>query len=436
MRFSFLLKKEVKRLPQSPGVYCFKDEKEKIIYIGKAGNLRERVRSHFLKRNWRDNLFINSVLKVGYLKTGSEIEALILEANLIKKYRPKYNVIWRDDKNYFFVGITKENFPRVFLTHQIHPVKQLLDGSSAKGGGFNRVKIDYIGPFVDGKAIKRVLKFLRKIFPYYTARKHPKNLCPWCYLGICPGPNPDKKNYLKNIRNLKEVLKGKRVSLINKLRQEMKIASNNQDFEKAAKIRDQVMALDKVFSHAGFIESEKFAREKTWSQIEKNLKKVLPSLKGKISRVEAYDVSNIQGQKATGSMVSFWEGKPDKNFYRKFKIRISGKPNDIAMLKEVLERRFGHPEWELPELILIDGGKAQLNAALKIRDKRRETRKIGVMSLAKRQNELYIEGRKRPIFLKNLPREIFNLFLQLRDEAHRFALSYHKKLRVRDLLSK
>ena len=426
MRFSFLSKKEVKRLPQNPGVYCFKDEKGKIVYIGKAGNIRERVRSHFLKSNWRDNLFIGSVLKVGYLKAGSEIEALILEANLIKKYGPKYNVIWRDDKNYFFVAITKEIFPRVFLTHQ----KNQFKIESLKLG------VDYIGPFVDGKAIKKVLKFLRKIFPYYTTRKHPKNLCPWCYLGICPGPNPNRKSYLKNIRNLKEVLKGKRVSLINKLRREMKAASNNQDFEKAAKIRDQVMALENIFSHARFIESEKLVREKTWSQVEQDLKKIISSFKEKISRIEAYDVSNIQGQEATGSMVSFWEGKPDKNSYRKFKIRISGKPNDTAMLKEVLERRFNHPEWKLPDLILIDGGKAQLNAALEIKKQSIKNKQVGVMALAKKKNELFVGGKKKPFLLEKLPREIFNLILQLRDEAHRFALSYHKKLRARDLLSK
>ena len=118
MKFLFLAKKEVKGLPQSPGVYCFEDKKGAIVYIGKSGNIRERVKSHFAKGSWRDNLFLDSVSRVGFLKTCSQIEALILEANLIKKYKPKYNIVWRDDKNYFFVGITKENYPRVFLTHQ------------------------------------------------------------------------------------------------------------------------------------------------------------------------------------------------------------------------------------------------------------------------------------------------------------------------------
>ncbi|GAI57271.1 unnamed protein product [marine sediment metagenome] len=165
-------------------------------------------------------------------------------------------------------------------------------------------------------------------------------------------------------------------------------------------------------------------------------------------RIEAYDISNIQGQEATGSMVTFIKGLPDKKFYRKFKIRIAGKPNDVAMIKEILHRRINHPEWGWPDLILIDGGKAQLNAALQcLKYKFKEMR---VMALAKKKNELFIKGRKEPILLKKLPRakkinlllppslplgrEIFNLILQLRDEAHRFAISYHKKLRKKKLI--
>ena len=166
---------------------------------------------------------------------------------------------------------------------------------------------------------------------------------------------------------------------------------------------------------------------------QKVLQKILRTKK-EISRIEAYDVSNIQGREATGSMITFLNGKACKNFYRKFKIKVSGKPNDIAMIKEVLSRRFQHKEWGLPDLILIDGGKAQLNAALQCLGL--GTRRFKVVALAKRKNELFIEGRKGPILLKSLPREVFNLILQLRDEAHRFAISYHKKLRETILLNK
>ncbi len=172
--------------------------------------------------------------------------------------------------------------------------------------------------------------------------------------------------------------------------------------------------------------------------------------KKEISRIEAYDVSNIQGQLATGAMVTFIDGFPNKNFYRRFKIKMTGEPNDVVMIKEILSRRFGHQEWELPDLILIDGGKPQLNIAVNSKSQipngaqpkagrvvgGLESKKIRVIAIAKKKNELYIESQKKPILLKSLPGEIFNLILQLRDEAHRFAISYHKKLRERALFEK
>jgi len=363
-----------------------------------------------------------------------------LEANLIKKYQPKYNIIWRDDKNYFFVGITKEDFPQVFWTHQTKElkIKNL------------KLKIDYLGPFVEGTALKKTLRILRRIFPYYTIKKHPQGLCPWCHLKLCPGPNPDKKEYKKNINNLISVLKGKKQSVLKNLKKDMKKASDSEAFEKAGKIRDQIFVLEKVLANAKVLNKTKEIDITNWSKIEEKLAQILKT-KLRINRIEAYDVSNIQGKEATGSMVTFIRGFPEKNFYRKFKIRTphhflkkgnsyknkmksGGGPNDIAMLKEILKRRLDHPEWTYPDLILTDGGKAQLNAALATRDKQQETRNIKVVSLAKKENRLYIENQKNPLFLKKLPREIFNLILQLRDEAHRFAISYHHKLRQRYLI--
>jgi excinuclease ABC subunit C len=229
----------------------------------------------------------------------------------------------------------------------------------------------------------------------------------------------------------------------------MKKTSNSEDYEKAAKIRDQLRALEKVLAHAKIFEPQPFQKI-DWPQIQKTLQQILKTNKV-ISRIEAYDVSNIQGEAATGSLVTFVRGLPDKNFYRKFKIKnrasagsegededevliaSQGKPNDIAMVKEVLKRRLKHLEWGLPDLILIDGGKAQLNVAVKSKSQKPKTRKIKVLAIAKKKNELFIEGQKKPILLKTLPREIFNLILELRDEAHRFAISYHRKLREIDL---
>lgn len=457
--FRFIPKNKIKNLPKNPGVYCFKKGRE-ILYIGKATNIRERVKNHFQQPGYRDYLFLDKVRKIGYIKTdsefaepsahltshpasqGSTIEALILEANLIKKYQPKYNVIWRDDKNYFFVGVTKEEFPKIFITHQpkIQNTKYKIQNTR------------YIGPFVDGKSLKKTLEVLRKIFPYRTCKKLPRHPCLWHHLNRCPAPCLLKsplgkqldrftksinwgKAYRRNIQNLIKILQGKKTQAIINLRKEMKRASKLQDFEKAAKIRDQIMALKKILAHAKIFEPP--LPQADWQRIQEILKGILKINKGGgrvASRIEAYDVSNVQGQEATGSMVTFIDGTPNKNFYRKFKIRISGKPDDIAMLKEVLTRRFNHPEWPFPDLILIDGGIAQLNAGLQIKDLRLEIKKIRFISLAKKENKLYIEGQKEPLLLKELPREIFNLILQLRDEAHRFAISYHRKLRKRGLL--
>jgi len=202
-----------------------------------------------------------------------------------------------------------------------------------------------------------------------------------------------------------------------------------QDFEKAKKIRNRIFALEKVLLNAKVFNQQISGKSQDWPG-QKNILQKLVGTKNNPSRIEAYDVSNIQGQEATGSLVVFIDGQPDKNSYRKFKVKLTPKPNDTAMIKEILSRRFLHREWGWPDLILIDGGKAQLNAALSIVQKKSRFR---IISLAKKHNELFIQGKKTPILLKNLPNEIANLILHLRDEAHRFAIAYHKKLREVDL---
>jgi len=325
-KFKFMPKNKISELPKTPGVYAFKSGRE-FLYIGKAVNLLNRVKQH-------RELFVLDRVKhkhrqLGYIETESEIEALLLEAKLIKKYQPKYNVDWKDDKNYFYVGVTKEAFPRVFITHQPK---------------CNEKCSRYIGPFVNGGELKQKLNDLRKIYPYRTCKNLPKKPCLWYHLNQCPAPC------------------------------------------------------------------------------------FLPT-----KHIEAYDISNIQGQEATGSMVTFVNGKPDKNFYRKFRIKTVQGPNDVAMLKEVLTRRLKHKEWPYPDLILIDGGRGQLNAALCAL--RGGAQRIRVAALAKKNNELFIEGQKNPILLKNLPQEFSNLILRARDEAHRFARAYHHHLRKKHLFN-
>jgi len=453
-------------LPKTAGVYIFKQKKD-ILYIGKAINIKNRVKNHFRQPNYRDNLFINQVNKVGFLKTNSEIEALILEANLIKKYQPKYNVMWRDDKNYFYVAIvpmakpprihdkvgTKNDakLPYIYITHQPQP------------------RTENIGPFTEGTALKKTLRFLRRAFPYYSVKKHSKLKCTYCHLDLCPGPyeqlfapRPDGLGapnafgeYKKNIKKLILILKGKRNAVLKSLKKEMKQLSREREFEKAGKIRDKINALQQIMEHTRVINAANtvvinHARAENmtspyWLGTEKILKEIL-GIKKSITRMECYDVSNIQGKQATGSMVVFINNKPDKNQYRKFRIRIKNEPNDIAMLKETISRRLQHSEWPYPEIMLIDGGKGQLNAALEIKNSKNylkilkrtlrgaSNKNLKIISIAKGRQELFIEGKNKPIPLKNLPREIFNLILQLDAEAHRFAITYHKKLRKKNLL--
>jgi len=429
-KFRYLAKKSISRLPQTTGIYAFYD-KGRLLYIGKATDIRERVKTHFQQPNYRDNLFIDKVSKIGYEKTGSEIEALLLEAKLIKKYLPKYNIVWKDDKNYFYVGITKENFPKVFITHQ----------SKSKG---LKSKANFLGPFVDGKSLKETLKALRKAFPYRSCNFLPYKPCLWYQLNRCPAPCLTKSKTAKqipavgikieremkrNIKNLVEILQGNKLQVLDGLKKEMKILSKKQRYEEAAVIRNQIMSLEKVLSHSHILESNDLYPKQTLETKSQLILEKLLKAKKLVERIEAYDVSNIQGKEATGSMVTFINGIPTKSLYRKFRIKAEGKPDDVAMLKEILKRRLKHKEWQMPDLLLIDGGRAQLNAAKKVVRNR-----IPIASIAKKKNELYLENRKIPILLKTLPREVFNLILRLRDEAHRFAISYHRKLRKKSLL--
>ena len=284
------------------------------------------------------------------------------------------------------------------------------------------------------------MKFLRKIFPFYTTTKHPKNNCTWCHLELCPGPNPDLQEYKKNIKKLTLILQGKRKTVLYALKKEMADVSGQNKFEEAMQIRDKISALEQVMSHANVIENKKHQYD-NWETTQRILQEILQT-KNPISKIECYDISNIQGTLAVASMVVFLNGKPDKNQYKKFRIKMENKPNDIAMLSEVLVRRLAHPEWGYPQVMLIDGGIAQLNIGIKTLRQAQgkpkndlELKKIKIISIAKGKREILIEGQKQHIPLKSLPREIYNLIVHLDDEAHRFAITYHKKLRKKTLLT-
>ena len=427
-----------KEIPSHPGVYFFKGPKGEILYVGKAVNLRQRLGSYFRESTLHTPAkikMLEEATDITWRETESEIEALITEAFLIKRHRPRYNILMRDDKNYYFVAFTKENFPRVFLTHQ--PFDTSLFSLTEKDAGRKKsdIKFSYVGPFTEGASIKRVLRMLRRIFPYCTCSEKHIRLCQNAGLNLCLGDcclrapeelNISLETYKKNIASIKNILSGKHKKLVLDLEAEMERASEDKNFERAAKIRDQLFGLERIFAHSLVIKKDLAGQgQKALVELQ-----ILLQLKEIPVRIEGYDISNIQGNFAVGSMVVFTDGMPDKDEYRKFKIKTISGANDPAMINEVIRRRLTHPEWPRPNVMLIDGGKTQLAAALSARKGARlgEEKDMKIISIAKREEELYIPGRSQPLKLQRMPIYLLHLIQQIRDEAHRFAISYYRKV--------
>jgi len=438
------IKLQYPKIPKNPGVYFFKNAHGKILYIGKAANLRARLKSYFVKNqtSLKTKSLITEAKNLDWKVLNSEVEALIHEAELIKKYLPKYNVLMRDDKQYFYVGFSKKKFPKIFITHQ----------PSHKPYGVRRTA-EFIGPFTEGGALRSVLKTLRRVFPYCTCKNPHKRLCLNARIGRCfgfccvEGATGETEKYKKNISSIKKILSGKNKSLARELKKEMRQLSDARKYEEAGKIRDQIMALEKVFKHREAIKQDLPA------EFAKALR-ALESILGisYINRIEAYDIANIHGRFAYGSMAVFADGKIQKNAYRLFKIKSVRGSNDTAMFREVIFRRLKHNEWPCPEIILVDGGKPQLNAAISSAHSifSRLTRQAGsdasqksnglrFIALTKNKkhigDHIFIGGETPPIPLSRLPEPLKNLILMLDSEAHRFAISHYRKLHRKHLLT-
>ncbi|MEX0870034.1 MAG: GIY-YIG nuclease family protein [Candidatus Spechtbacterales bacterium] len=449
MRKSLPIEKS-KELPQKPGVYFLKNKDGSIFYVGKAINIKNRIYSH----KQREEIFRpEKIHSVEWIETVNEIEALLKESYYIKRLQPKMNTRLRDDKQYFYVGITKEEYPRIFITHQ--PIASKDSSLNAQNDSTKKPKtyrlkpITYLGPYTDGKALKATMKYLRKLFPYYatnpkrpySTKKHGSLPCSYCHLNLCPGPAPSKEEYKKNIRAIKNVLKGRKSSVIKELKREMNAAAKTHNYEKAAEIRNIINAVDNIFSHQFVLAWAPPSGSTARCNIDEELAKVIGA-KEPINSIEGYDISNIQGKEPTASMVRFDNGEPNKSLYRKFNIHSKNTPDDYIMMKEAVERRFKHDEWPFPDLVLIDGGAGQLSAALKavrnfefrilnfeknLTPTTHNLQPIAVVALAKREEELYLPGRKKPIPLSEMPPDVANLLKHVRDEAHRFAVSHHRK---------
>lgn len=388
-----------------------KDVSAQVIYIGKAALLKKRVGSYFSKSygSAKQMAMVEKITDIDYILTDSEADALILESALIKKNKPQYNVSLRDDKNYPLVKITNEDFPRLVV------VRRRLEGGTT-----------YFGPYTDAKLLRQAIKVLRRVFPYCTCRIFPKESCLNYDIGFCPAPcirKVSKKEYAKNIEDIRLFLEGKNEELFAKLSKEMSVFSKERNFEKALELRNKISALSSMSGAASVYEAE--ARE---------LRRVL-GLKDNLRRIEAFDISSISQKLVVGSMVSFLDGRPDKNNYRRFRIK-GERFDDCSAIAEVVRRRYKRillGEETAPDLILIDGGKGQLGAAKSELNNLRL--KIPIISLAKKEEEIYLTTKDEPLRLA-MDSKALILIRRIRDEAHRFALAYHRLLRKKRAISK
>jgi excinuclease ABC subunit C len=567
---------KLKNLPKNPGVYQFFDASGKLLYVGKAKNLKNRVRTYFARSSARAfgrmtgriQKMVSQITDLKYTITNSEIESLVLENNFIKELKPKYNIDLKDDKNYLFIKI---NYSHEIPT--IETERKITDKHST-----------YFGPYTSAQNVKQTLRLMRKIFPYCGSKKITSNPCFYYHLGKCPGVCIGKistAEYQQTLDKISAFLRGQYSKLVKSLEIQMKNFAKKQKFEKARLLRDQIRSLEKTWMHqtvifpkkvswdifsiyqisgtacvnlfivreGKLIRKENFVLNNTSDtgseeilstflaryyydtnsipneiilpynildqlynrivkeKFNKTVKTIIPQkgqkatlialgkanaeeyLKSTIdnkaledaktytslkqlqnilnlpelpARIECYDISNISGTSATGSMVVFNFGRPDKSQYRKFRIKTKSTPDDYAMMQEVLKRRFFHSvipakagihnqeigsriesgmtreTWLLPNLIIIDGGKGQLNAALaalRISNlKFRISNKIQIIGLAKKLEEIFIPNRKKPLTLPVNSQALF-LLQRIRDEAHRFALKYHRLLRMKKMFT-
>ena len=534
---AYILEK-VSHLPTTPGVYLWRDKYQRIIYVGKAINLRNRVRSYVqqdVNRSVKVTAMMRRAWDVETIQTKTEMEALILEATLIKEHHPKYNIMLRDDKTYPYVKVTvQEAYPRLFMTRR-------LERDGAK----------YFGPFTDVTAVHHVLRILRSYYPLRTCKSMKvERPCLQYHMHYCEGPCMNYvtvESYRKYIDDIVALFEGKQVQVIQEITSKMEQASEDLEFELAAKYRDDLLSIQKVqekqrmvtqrgdmdvlgmaidgpmaciqlfFIRSGrllgrenyFVQHEGDSPELVMTEFIKQYyggstfipkELLLPmdsvdrelfsewftSMKGQQvdvsvpqrgykkdlikmaeenaqnflaerrrqwqytidksggavkklaevldlprlpERMECYDISHMQGAETVASMVVFEGGKPAKREYRRFKLKtVQGKPDDFASMAEIMERRYGNEkDWPMPDLIIIDGGKGQLNAALPVIRAMGVT-DVPVISLAKRIEEVFVEGESESIILEHHTPEL-QLLQQIRDEAHRFAITYHRRLR-------
>lgn len=439
------LEAKLKTLPKEPGVYFHKNKDGEIIYIGKAAVLNNRVRQYFQKSRIRDpktDALVEEIADTDWITVDSEIDALFLEAEMVRRYLPPYNILLRDDKSLSYVRIDiKSDHPTVVMTRR--PVD---DGA------------EYFGPYINAFAVKKSLRLLRRIFPFAVKRED-STMGSRLYeqIGLDPGVKSGKtslESYRKSLRNLMRYLRGDKQTIVKELEKNMLRASKNQEYEDAARFRNQLNSLNGlrkqiIFSDREFMDLSKDLGLYDISQ--------LLGLAKPPKRIEGYDISHMSGTDTVASMVVFTSGMPDKAAYRKFKMRVPGN-DDFAHMYEVITRRVSGKnikQWGLPDLFLIDGGKGQLGAAQRALKENNIQRPC--ISLAKQYEQIVVVANDPMVVVDagvasalsatieygdefnvvNLPHSthIVKLVQRIRDESHRFALSYHSVLKVARLRS-
>lgn len=431
---------KLKTLPKEPGVYFHKDASGEIIYVGKAARLSNRVRQYFQKSRSRDpktDALVQEIHDTDWMVVDSEIEALFLEAEMVRRYMPRYNILLRDDKSLSYIRVDYDNeYPTVTTTR-----RPLDDGAR------------YFGPYLSTTSVRAALKALRRVFPFATKRSlSQKRASLYYHLGLDPGLEEGKtslEDYRKNLRRLMAVIEGKRENIARELERDMQRAARQQEFETAARLRNQFFALQNLHKQVIFSDKEFLDISKDHALTE--LVDLL-GLEKFPARIEGYDISHMQGTDVVASMVVFTNGVSDKSEYRKFKTRKDHN-NDFYNMNETIKRRLSEKNlkaWGKPSLILIDGGKGQLDAAIRARDEMGQ-QAIPFIGLAKREEQIVIQHGKSGVTLNretmhelggfktdsedftlvSMPHNtnLVKLLQRIRDESHRFAVSYHSVLK-------
>lgn len=436
-----MLEAKLKDVPKTPGVYFHKNAKGEIIYVGKAAVLRNRVRQYFQKSRGRDpktEAMIAEITDTDWVEVETELDALFLEAEMVRRYLPRYNILLRDDKSMVYIRIDYDSdYPTITTSR-----RPLDDGAR------------YFGPYLSALSVRQALKLLRRIFPYATRKTLGQKRASLHYhLGLDPGLEEGKtslEDYRANLRKLMQYLTGGRKKLMIEAEKDMKLYARSKDFEKAAVARNQLFALKRLTKQIVFSDKEfhDISKDHALGELVELL-----GLEKFPRRIEGYDVSHMQGTDVVASMVVFTNGASNKTEYRKFKTKKNIN-DDFYNMHETLARRLSdrnRTKWGLPDLVLIDGGKGQLDAAIRARDEARQSQ-IPFIGLAKREEQIVIHQTKSGVTLDesvlhrlggftatsqdfvlvNLPHNtnLVKLLQRIRDESHRFAVSYHSVLKT------